>query len=68
MTSEDVEALLGEPDARDRERTRRAWIPFYTGPDAFRITWIYTGRGRVVFSVDDGTLEVIDVIYDAEAE
>lgn len=63
MTSEEVEAILGDPDARERSRTRRAWIPFYTGPDAHRITWTYTGRGRVVFSVDDGFLEVIDVVY-----
>ena len=63
MTSEDVETILGDPDDRQRSRTGRAWIPFYTGPDAHRITWTYTGRGRVVFSVDDGILEVIDVVY-----
>jgi hypothetical protein len=63
MTSDDVEAILGQPDERERSRTRRAWIPFYTGPDALRIAWIYTGRGRVVFSLHDGSLEVIDVVY-----
>ena len=67
MSNEDVRAILGDPDARDSSLTARAWIPFYTGPDAQRITWIYTGRGRVVFSVDEGSLEVIDVVYEDEA-
>ena len=28
--------------------------------------WIYEGEGRVVFSLDDGSLEVLDVVHDPD--
>jgi hypothetical protein len=64
MRHDDVLAILGNPDDRIDRLTARAWIPFYDGPDANLRDWIYAGRGRVVFSLYEGTLKVIDVVYD----
>jgi hypothetical protein len=44
--------------------TALPWPPDSYGPDANRREWIYAGRGRVVFSLYEGSLEVIDVVYD----
>jgi hypothetical protein len=67
MRYEDVERILGAPDARLDRITAKAWIPFYTGPGAYLRDWVYAGRGRVVFSRHAGTLEVIDVVHDPDA-
>jgi hypothetical protein len=64
MDFRDVRRILGEPDGRLDHTTSKAWIPFYTGPDAYLRDWIYEGKGRVVFSRHGGTLEVFDVVYD----
>jgi hypothetical protein len=68
MRYEDVQRILGAPDARLDRITAKAWIPFYTGPDAYLRDWIYAGRGRVVFSRHAGSLEVIDVVHDPDAK
>jgi hypothetical protein len=64
MRHDEVQKILGGPDRRIDYVTAKAWIPFYDGPDANLRDWIYVGRGRVVFSLYDGTLTVIDVVYD----
>jgi hypothetical protein len=64
MRHDEVLEILGSPDRKIDRVTARAWIPFYKGPDADLRDWIYAGRGRVVFSLYEGALEVIDVIYD----
>ena len=64
MRHDEVLAILGSPDRKIDHQTAKAWIPFYDGPDADLRDWIYAGRGRVVFSLYKGALEVIDVIYD----
>lgn len=59
-----VREILGDPDDRSTRATLRAWIPFYSGPGTHERTWVYQGRGRVVFTVDShrGTLRVARVI------
>jgi len=64
MRFDEVRRILGDPDDRIDRLTAKAWIPFYTGPGAHLRDWIYEGEGRVVFSLDDGSLEVLDVVYD----
>ena len=64
MKHDEVQRILGSPDGRIDRLTAKAWIPFYNGPDANLRDWIYKGRGRVVFSLYEGSLEVIDVVYD----
>ena len=64
MSHHDVRRILGTPDDRIDRLTAKAWIPFYMGPGANLRDWIYEGRGRVVFSLYRGKLEVIDVVYD----
>jgi hypothetical protein len=66
MRHDQVETILGSPDERIDRLTAKAWIPFYSGPDANLRDWIYEGEGRVVFSLYKGALEVIDVIYDPD--
>jgi hypothetical protein len=66
MDHDEVRARLGEPDGRRDYQTRKAWIPFYDGPDADLRDWLYVGKGRVVFSLYKGRLEVIDVVYDPD--
>jgi hypothetical protein len=46
--------------------TAKAWIPFYSGPGANLRDWTYEGKGRVVFSLYKGKLEVVDVVYDPD--
>lgn len=67
MSYNDVREILGPPDGRINRTTSKAWIPFYTGPGAYLRDWVYDGEGRVVFSLHDSSLEVIDVVYDPEA-
>ena len=67
MRHDEVRRILGAPDDKINRFTAKAWIPFYTGPGAYLRDWIYEGEGRVVFSLDDGALEVIDVVYDPDA-
>jgi hypothetical protein len=64
MHHSEVRKILGDPDNRRDRLTAKAWIPFYTGPGARLIDWIYDGVGRVVFSMHTGTLEVFDVVHD----
>ena len=64
MRHDDVLRILGNPDGRIDRTTAKAWIPFYEGPDVNQRDWIYAGKGRVVFSLYEGSLEVIDVVYD----
>ena len=66
MSPEDVRRILGDPDDRLNRLTAKAWIPFYTGPGTHLRDWIYEGEGRVVFSLHDGSLEVLDVVYDPD--
>ncbi len=66
MSFDDVRTILGDPDDRIDRLTAKAWIPFYTGRGAYLRDWIYDGEGRVVFSLDDGSLEVLDVVYDPD--
>jgi len=64
MSHDEVRKILGAPDDRIDHLTAKAWIPFYMGPGANLRDWIYTGAGRVVFSLYKGQLDVIDVVYD----
>jgi hypothetical protein len=67
MSYHEVHRMLGAPDDTIDRVTGKAWIPFYSGPGAYLRDWIYTGKGRVVFSRHHSSLEVIDVIYDPDA-
>ena len=64
MEHDEVRRILGSPDGRIDRVTAKAWIPFYNGRDANLRDWVYKGKGRVVFSLYEGSLEVIDVVYD----
>jgi hypothetical protein len=66
MSFDEVQEILGDPDDRIDRLTAKAWIPFYTGPGAYLRDWIYEGEGRVVFSLHDGSLEVLDVIHNPD--
>ncbi len=68
MKHDEVLEILGSPDARIDRLTTKAWNPFYNGPEANLREWIYQGRGRVVFSLYQGSLEVVDVVYDPGQE
>jgi hypothetical protein len=68
MSHRDVRGLAGDPDGRIDRLTAKAWIPFYNGPGANLRDWVYEGNGRVVFSLYDGSLRVIDVVYDPGAK
>jgi len=60
-----VRRILGDPAERiERVSDKTAWIPFYNGPDARLIDWVYPGVGKVVFSMHTGRL----LVYDAVAE
>lgn len=65
MTEIEVRKALGEPDSSNSYQTGKAWIPFYYGPDTARTDWVYTGKGRVVFSRNrySGGLKVVRVLY-----
>jgi hypothetical protein len=66
MKHDEVLRILGNPDERIDRLTASAWIPFHEGPTDNLRDWIYRGRGRVVFSLYQGSLEVVDVVYDPE--
>lgn len=59
-----VREILGEPDLWKKRMTSKVWIPFYSGPDARLVDFYYDGMGRVVFTLESGTLEVFDVVPD----
>ncbi|MBW2698501.1 MAG: hypothetical protein JRE70_18600 [Deltaproteobacteria bacterium] len=60
-----VRKIMGEPDDANAYMTGKSWIPFYYGSDTRRTDWIYSGKGRVVFSNSryTGALKVIKVLY-----
>ena len=66
MSHRDVRKILGAPDGKIDRVTAKAWIPFYSGPGANLRDWTYEGKGRVVFSLYNGKLEVVDVVYDPD--
>jgi len=68
MKHDQVQEILGSPDGRIDRLTSKAWIPFYDSPGSHLREWIYAGRGRVVFSLYQGSLEVVDVVYDPSQE
>jgi hypothetical protein len=67
-TEFDVRKALGEPDNANAYMTGKAWIPFYFGTDVARTDWMYTGKGRIVFSRNryTGALKVIKVLYNPQ--
>jgi hypothetical protein len=60
--------ILGSPDGRLDRLTAQAWIPFRDNRGDTLREWIYTGKGRVIFSLYQGSLEVVDVVYDPRQE
>jgi hypothetical protein len=66
MSHREVRKILGAPDGKVDRLTAKAWIPFYSGPGANLRDWTYEGKGRVVFSLYKGKLEVVDVVYDPD--
>jgi hypothetical protein len=39
---------------------------FYCGRGAYLRDWIYEREGRIVFSLHDDSLEVLDVVYNPD--
>jgi hypothetical protein len=68
MRHDEVLRILGSPDGRIDRLTPQAWIPFRDSRGDTLREWIYTGKGRVVFSLYQGSLEVVDVVYDPRQE
>jgi hypothetical protein len=68
MKHDEVQEILGSPDGRIDRLTAKAWIPFYDSEGSHLREWIYAGRGRVVFSLYEGSLEVVDVVYNPSQE
>lgn len=68
MSHHEVRSMLGEPDDRIDRITVRAWIPFYSGAGGYLRDWIYEGKGRVVFSLHKGSLDVVDVIDGSDTD
>jgi hypothetical protein len=66
MGFEEVREVLGEPDDKVDRLTARSWIPFYSGRGARLRDWIYKGEGRVVFSLQQDLLGVIDVVFNPD--
>jgi len=66
MHHSEVRKLLGDPDERIDRQTAKAWIPFYSGPGARLIDWVYAGVGRVVFSQHTGLLLVFDAVSEGD--
>lgn len=58
----EVLEILGQPAEKTRRSTRKAWIPFYTGPGAHLVDWRYDAIGTVIFSLHHGRLEVVDLV------
>jgi len=63
-----VVKVMGEPTHRRAYQTGKAWIPYYYGSDVSREEWVYSKKGRVVFSRNrySGNLKVIRVLYEPE--
>ena len=66
MRHDEVREILGPPDDSINRYTAKAWIPFYTGSGGYLRDWIYAGKGRVVFSLHRGSLDVLDVVYNPD--
>ena len=68
MSDTEVRKILGEPDNSNNYISGKAFIPFYYGGDTSRSDYMYSGKGRVVFSRNQwsGKLKVIRVIYNPD--
>ena len=68
MSDTEVRKILGEPDNSNSYISGKAFIPFYYGGDTSRSDYMYSGKGRVVFSRNqwNGQLKVIRVIYNPD--
>ncbi len=63
MSEQQVTALLGPPSATTGHITGKQFNPFYYGGDTARVIYLYTGKGRVVFSQNrySSNLRVVEV-------
>ena len=70
MMETDVRRIAGEPNHSNAYMTGKAWIPFYYGSDVARSDWMYTGKGRIVFSRNryTGALKVIRVMSNPQEQ
>ena len=51
MSQQEVESLIGPPTAMSSHVTGKAFIPFnFRGKDSYRLTALYKGVGRIVYS------------------
>jgi hypothetical protein len=66
MSDAQVRGILGEPDGANSYPTAKGFMPYYYGGDTTRTDWVYSGQGRVVFTINrySGALKVIRVDYD----
>ncbi len=65
MTPEQVRNLIGNPQRQNVYPTGKQFIPFYVGPDFFRMDWFYGDFGHVTFSINRFTnyKQVFEVHY-----
>ena len=50
MSYQEVNDLIGEPTTSSTRLTNKTFNPFYYGSDTSRLTYLYKGKGRILFS------------------
>jgi hypothetical protein len=50
MTPEEVEKMIGRPDATESHVTGKAFIPFHFGGDTHRLETFYKHEGQLTFA------------------
>jgi hypothetical protein len=69
MSMDEVNALLGAPNATYSHQTGKAWIPFnFKGKDVARVVSLYKGKGRITFSQESvyaNVWRVLEVTHNA---
>ena len=67
MSEQQVRKAIGEPDDARGYPTGKSWIPWYFGGDTYRVDWLYSGEGKVIFSNSNRwtrNVKVKEVHYD----
>ncbi|HEB90668.1 MAG TPA: hypothetical protein ENI85_13940 [Deltaproteobacteria bacterium] len=69
MSQQQVRNAIGEPDDIRGYPTGKNWIPFYFGGDTYRMDWLYSGEGKVIFSNPNRwsrNMKVKEIHYDPD--
>lgn len=70
MTPEEVEKLIGRPDATDTHITGKSFIPFHFGGDTQRLEYFYKREGQLSFANTNNFIApnaLIKIVVDTKA-